>query len=387
MRRTWLVVLVITLALSGCWNRRELETLGIIIGAGYDWDPETEEYVVTAQMARPAALRLEGGGGGGATSHIFAGRGKTVFDASRNLSLVATRKLWWGHVQVVVVGEEAARHGLLGALNFMQRDGETRTIYWLMVTPGKASEILRQKASPENIPALGLSSLMRTAGATSFSPSVRLLDVLRQMESPSAMLVAVVTLTEEHGAVDGRPAPEFRLNGSAVFHGDKMVGYLTPRETRGVLWLRSKVRSALLPVPCPGAPDRHVSVEVVNTASYTEPYLDQKGRPAVRVLVRMEGNVGDQDCRSRFDRLDEVEDLEQRVIDAIQAEIDQGLEACRALKADCFGFGTRFSQELPRAWKLLEKAWPEPAMEMRVTVTYDVTVRATGAELRPAKPK
>jgi len=387
MRRTWLVVLVLTLVLSGCWNRRELETLGIIIGAGYDWDPEAEEYVVTAQMARPAALRLEGGGGGGSTSHVFVGRGKTVFDASRNLSLVATRKLWWGHVQVVVVGEEAAKRGLLGALNFMQRDGETRTIYWLLVTPGRAADVLRQKASPETIPALGLSSLMRTAGATSFAPAVRLLDVLRQLESPSAVLVATVNVVEGQGRGDGQRAQEYRLEGSAVFRADKLVGYLNLHETRGVLWLRSKVRSGIIPVPCQGATDRHVSVEIVNTATFTNPYLDQKGHPAMRALVRMEGNVGDQDCLSRFDRLEEVERLEQRVMDAIQAEIGQGLKACRKLEADCFGFGTRIAQEMPQVWKRLEKEWPEPLMEMRVTVDYDVTVRATGAELRPAKSK
>lgn len=384
-----MLLLAAVLLLSGCWNRRELETLGIIIGAGYDWDSDSQEYVVTAQMARAEALRPEGGGGGGggAPSHVFTGRGKTVFDASRNLSLVATRKLWWGHVQVVVVGEAAARRGLVGALNFMQRDGETRTIYWVMITRGRAADILHARASPEAIPAVGLQSLMRTAGATSYSPAVRLLDVIRNLESPSAFLIGVVGLAEARGSLGGRPVTEFRLDGSGVFVKDRLAGYLEPKESRGILWLRGKVKSALITVPCPGSPGEHVGIEVIHTGVRLEPHLDQGGRPWIDALIRMEGNIGDQDCTIKFDKQSRWDELESRVREAIRSEIRQGLQACKELNADCAGIGNRIQQELPAVWKRLESKWPEPLAEMPIQVQTDVVVRATGAEIRPVKPK
>lgn len=384
-RRTRLVVAcVLALLLSGCWNRRELETLGIILAVGYDWDAERKEYVVSAQMAKPQAMQTEAGGGAqGPTAHVYTARGKTVFDASRNLSLIVTRRAWWGHVQVLVIGDAAARRGLVGLLDFVERDGETRPIYFVMLTKGWAGDLMHLRASPEPVPALGLVSLVRAAGATSTAPSARVLDVSRAIEAPSSALIGVVGATRGVASDLGGPTSEFQLQGSAVIEKAKLVGYLDRRETRGALWVKNRVKSALLTVPCPGSPERHIGVEVIHTSAEVTPEVDQKGKVRAQVQISVDANLGDQDCPFPIADIDRVEQLDRIVGSHIREEIEAAQKACLAMNADCFGLSDRVMQRFPAYFERVKaerRSWP-------MVLKIQVRVRATGAQMDSLRPK
>jgi spore germination protein KC len=383
-RAVLLATCLLAMLLSGCWNRRELETLGIILAVGYDWDEERQEYVVSAQMAKPQAKQSDvGGGGQGPGAHVFTARGKTVFDASRNLSLIATRRAWWGHVQVLVIGEAAAKRGLDGLLDFVERDGETRPIYFVTVTKGWAGDLMHLQASLESVPALGLVSLVRAAGATSTSPVIRILDVSQAIEAPSSAILGVVGVSEGAGSDLGKPTKEFRLDGSAVFDKANLVGYLDDRETRGAMWVRGRVRGALLAVPCPGSPGKHIGVEVIHASAKVTPEVDRKGKVQVRAQIRVEANLGDQDCNFPYVKLDRIEELDRVVGNRIREEVVAAQKACAALNADCFGLTDRVMQRFPAYYeqvKVERRSWP-------MVLEIEVRVRATGAQLRSIRPK
>ncbi|GAA3334279.1 hypothetical protein GCM10020331_101620 [Ectobacillus funiculus] len=41
------------------------------------------------------------------------------------------------------------------------------------------------------------------------------------------------------------------IYGAAIFQGDRLVGWLNDKETRGVLWIRNELKSGVLAVPVP----------------------------------------------------------------------------------------------------------------------------------------
>lgn len=49
-----LLHIVVTLLLSGCWNRRELNELAIAVAAGVDW--VDDRYRLTVQVAIPGQV-------------------------------------------------------------------------------------------------------------------------------------------------------------------------------------------------------------------------------------------------------------------------------------------------------------------------------------------
>ena len=70
-----LLHIVITLFLSGCWNRRELNDLAIAVAAGVDW--VDGRYRLTVQVANPGTHRQRSGGPQ-APATLFTAEGDTI---------------------------------------------------------------------------------------------------------------------------------------------------------------------------------------------------------------------------------------------------------------------------------------------------------------------
>lgn len=142
--------------LGGCWNRRELDTLAIVAGLGLDRDVETGKIQLTAQIIKPGEVKTVkvggaggGGGGGGKASAVWVikSTGDTVFDAVRNMVTQSSRKLYFAHNQIIVIGKKTAEQGVWPLLDFFVRDHEIRWTIWVLVADGKASDVL--EATPD----------------------------------------------------------------------------------------------------------------------------------------------------------------------------------------------------------------------------------------------
>lgn len=384
-RRAAALSLALLALVAGCWNRREIETLGFTLATGIDWDEARGEYELTEQIARPAALTKEAPGGRRQETAywVFAARGRTIFAAARNITTGAPRKVWRGHTQILVVGEAAARRGVLPVLDFFARDGETRRLFWVLVTPGRAREILSHEPRSAPVGAQGLLEMLRARGATSTSGAVRLHDFLIALSNPVAASTGVVRLADRAAA---GPSSDYFLEGTAVFRRDKLAGYLDGTETRGMLWVQGKVKSGILSVPCPGAPAEAVGLEIIHASAGIRPRWED-GRLVVTVSIREEGNLGDKLCARSFVQPEDADELQRAQEAAIRAEVLAALRRARELGADIFGFGLKVQRELPAVWQELEPDWERLFPTLPVRVEVEAKVRRQGLETGQRRPR
>ena len=82
----WWLVLVFLVFTGGCWDRRELENLAVVVGIGINLAPEGEGYEVSSQIVRAAQIQSPGGSGSGDEElrpfWILRSRGPTVLRRS-----------------------------------------------------------------------------------------------------------------------------------------------------------------------------------------------------------------------------------------------------------------------------------------------------------------
>jgi len=161
-----MLLLVSAVALGGCWSARELNKLAIVMAVGIDKADEPGRYLVTAQIARPgtAASGVGGAGatagGGDETVHTTYADGDTLFAAIRNLAQFASRRIYWAHNNVVVIGEDVAREDITPVLDFFARNPELRLRAWLAIARDTtAREIVSAKTGIESVPANSLAAL------------------------------------------------------------------------------------------------------------------------------------------------------------------------------------------------------------------------------------
>lgn len=403
MKRCLVAALIVIIAItsSGCWNRRELNELAVVMAIGIDKAKEDGKIQLTVQILKPAEVKAPaamGEMGSPKGVWILTSTGYTVFDAFRNATMQSDRKLYLPHNKITVIGEEMARSGVAPLVDFLDRDHETRRLTWFLIAKGEASDILEAEHEQEKIPAEAIENLMKASNATSMSAVVKLHDFLKTLASkttdPVASRIEVIAPEELKGegeegteGQEGKPKKRVRLTGAAVFKEDKLVGWLNRHETRGLNWILGKVKSGIIVVKSPQDETKYISLEIIRARSKITPEL-KEGKVVITVEIEEEGNLGEQMSAVDLTKPEIFASLERRQAAVIKNEIESVLKkAQQEWGVDIFGFGEAVHRKFPREWQQLEKIWREEFPELEVKVKVIAKLRKVGLITTPAETK
>ncbi|MDK2811765.1 MAG: spore germination protein, partial [Petroclostridium sp.] len=103
----FIVLCVVLLLLTGCWNNRDLTEINMVTALGID-KLEDGKVLVTVQVVEPAAIQStasgKGKGGGTQSKPVFVEsyEGETVFDALRSMLSIVDNRLFLSTTQVLI---------------------------------------------------------------------------------------------------------------------------------------------------------------------------------------------------------------------------------------------------------------------------------------------
>lgn len=376
------VCILIIVSLSGCWNSRELNDLGIVLGVAIDKSDEPDLVTVTAQTIKPGQMASgKKDGGNGQKSYVnFKDKGHSVFAALRDITNQSSRKLYFPHNQVLVIGKSAAEDGVAKYLDFFTRDPETRLSVLVVVAKDSAQEILDSEPELEKIPANNITMLVEDqALGTSQTMRIRLNDFKKRLLSKTTAPVApMVELYED----DGKKKAE--INGTAVFKNGKLVGTLNKREGRGLLWVLGKVESTIIETY--SSQGYLVGLETVRAEGKFSPELDGE-KIKIKIDITEEGNIGEQYGPEGLSDLHEVAFLELQKAEVIKSDVMAVVKKAQELNTDVFGFGDAVHRKYPEEWTSMEDKWDEIFPKIEVEVNVDANLRLMGRIRTPSVPQ
>lgn len=363
--------------LPGCWSRKELNKIGIVSAMGVDLN-ESNEIEITVQVTT-----LSGANSKEDISNqvrIVSSTGETMFDAVRNLMTKSGDRLFYPHNSVIVFGEDAARAGLGPMLDFLERDPEIRMATWLLVTPGKAKDIIEARSDEEKVSGRHINLLLEDNRSTSKGVAFDLLDYLgislADGFEPVLGKIQKIENEAEHG---------FLVEGAGAFKGDKLVGWLDAEDARGYLWMRNLVKGGIIPAyEGEGDQDtgvkgselnRRISFEIIRSKTKTKSILDDDQNLRFEIEVNVTCNLGERMLDEEASTNEEIGKLRSVLNHAVLREM-QGIveKAQKELKLDIFGFGAATFREHPEYWNEIKDDWEEifPKVEIEIQVQSEV---------------
>jgi spore germination protein KC len=400
MKRVILVAICLALMgiTTGCWNRREVETLGFVTLIGLDI-VETGEFEITVHIIKPLAFPVGGDGGGSSEKPFWSLTitDDTVFGAFRKALEQSPRRLYFAHNRIILLGEELARMGIEEVIDVFDRDPEPRRTTTILVAKGlKAREVMEAEFALERTPSEGIMFLLTAnKNGTSSVVDVSLNDLLVTLEEEGVEPVvgAIGVVSESAGDQDeGKLLRESItkspiLQGGAVFKNDKLVGWLDPLETRGFLWVRDKVRSGIINIKQPGVEDAFIALEIMRAGSEVKADLEY-GKPKITIDVTVQADLGEV---HRFVSI--LEDYEMLGItqhameQAVKHEIEMALNKTqKECNSDIFGFGMLIWRHHPKEWlSRYRESWDEEFPNLDVTVNVKGTLLRGGLTTRSTK--
>lgn len=391
IKRAITVFIIISMVFtSGCWSRRELNRLAIIEAFGVDRDIKSGEIIVSHHIVKPTAKSGGGGkGNGGSSDSAFwtlTASGETLFDAIRKGAMQSSRRLYYGHNKVIVIGEEAAKEGVGPLLDLAGRDPELRPGVWIFIAKGEtAADIIKAKSEQSSTPAIVLDGLAKLSRASSYSAVIHIEDFLRMLASETTAAYASRIEIAKRKKEGEQEIVEFKLSGAAVFRRDKLIGWLEEKETRGMLWVIGKVQSGIIIVKSPD--NQNVGLEILYAGSKIKPEI-REGKLFISIEITAQSNLGDSNSTldlttpAIYSRLNE----QQRKV--IENEVRACLEiAQKKYKIDLFGFGEAIHQNYPEDWKLIKDKWDEIYPTIPVELKIKTNINRYGMLTEPMQAK
>ncbi|WP_028612616.1 Ger(x)C family spore germination protein [Paenibacillus harenae] len=373
------------LMLAGCWSRRELDELLVVVGIGVDW--EEGEYLVSFQTVNPSEISMQKSTSDRPPVTLFQGRGKSVFEAARSLTAEAPRKVYMGHLQLLILSETLAKKGINDVLDGMLRDNEARMDFHIEIARGmKAEKLLKLYTPLEKLPTHSMQrSLITSEKAWAPTVSVTLDEVMNRLSGegfelalPGIQLIGDRALSESKTNIEKfQPPSRFRYMGIAAFKEDKMIGWLSEKESKGYTDITDNLTSTSIELAC--GDRKYTGIEVISSKSKLETKL-RNGKPEIIVHILTEANIVDSPCMD-VDVTDPatINRLQEETAQVLKSNAEAAVRRAKRMKSDILGFGNKFGKEHPGYWKQVEDSWNDQYFPLaKVEFDIELYIRKTG---------
>lgn len=363
-------------SLSGCWNYSEIDDMSIVAGVAIDKNKAENNLQLTVEM-----VDTQGGLQQNQPSFkTISLTGNTIFDIVRNMISVTGRKLFWSHAKAIILSEEIAREGLIKVIDWYSRDTETRSdVYIFVATEKNARELLNLNSTTEAIMSFELAQMMRDESFASTAPVVEIWDFIDKLETSGNNAVApLIYINEKNGQKNER------VNGTAIFASDRMVGKLDGEETKYSLFAKNNIKGGVLEVDNERGVSTY-SLEILSNKTKVKPkWVDGK----LQIQIHTVTHTGLDEVMSSVSLTgnESIPAIEKRAGEALQQDILSVIHKVqREYQTDIFGFGEIVHESMPKAWRKLQDKWPEEFENLDVTVSSKVIIQSTAKSSRTIK--
>ena len=237
-----LILVVALLTTAGCWDRKEIENRGYVLGVAIDYtlapNPEekhdlkyspqstgTRKFRVTFELPKFRKPSENQDINAGQSHLIWAGEGESMFAITRAVDTKTYFGMFFEDMQSIIISEAVARDGIADILDFFQRNAEMRRRVKLFVTPGRAEDILTAKLQVGEVNSVFIAKLVHSVDKSPyFASKVELGQIARAIRGKRSFVLPMVLVENQ----------EIRLAKAVIFNKDaKMVGVLDDLEVIG----------------------------------------------------------------------------------------------------------------------------------------------------------
>jgi spore germination protein KC len=404
-------LLILCSLLCGCWDRREINELGLVVGLAIDYtelEGGKTGVKFTAQVANPSVMAggqsgITGAGGtsgGGEASGSKAfwtvtETGETIRGAIAKMNYGIPKQLFFGHTRVHIYGEKASRAGLAPFLDRLVRSRESRENNFIAVAKGDPSRILELESSIFQSTALALNDIFRDKDGWQAIMAVNHADFDYRLSTgitcPIAPVVEIVpqsSLSSEQRKTGGN-TDTISVSGLAAFDQDgRLVDYFNERETLGLLWILNRANRQVITIPhFADGTEESISLRQVDAKSKIVVSIGEDGLPGFEIKTQASFDVLEHFGSQRgLSDVDFINNLEIMACSQIINEIEAAVTKSQQINTDVFGFGEEVRRQHRRDWPQYKDHWREIFPAVKVTVECkthihdkDLTVEPPGS--------
>ena len=385
----YIILILIIITLSGCYNYKELNDSAIVSAISIDInDNKTDKYTIGVQIMN--AKKKENTN----VSEIafYEADGATIYDALGQIVLSSPKELYLGHMEVVVLGEELLKKkDPLEYLDFFMRDSRAeKDAVVIVAKEDNAKNILKVITPLETIPSQNLKASLFNSANLSGTTNIITLDELvsNLMEEGKESVLPAVVLTgsakegeSQDNIKDSDPDVRIKFDNLAVLKNGKLIGYLNENESFGFNIVTADAKNTYVKIKCDN--ENFATLEITSLKTNEEISFKNK-KPNVTIKTSAKTNIIEYNCKMNFINDDKlIGEIEKKAEKRIERLINSFLEkSYNEYQTDTLHYGSVFYKEKEKQMKKYGYTNKTIKKDITFNVNADVKVDGNGLTLK-----
>ncbi len=313
-----ILITILILSNTGCYNYRELNDLGITTAIGIT---KKEQYEITIEVLKTEKEDVKESDM--PKYVIFTTKGKTIQEALRNTILESSKRLYAHHLLVLVIDKTLAEEGISDIIDLFFRDPESRKQFYVIIADEDIKDILNTKTPLKDINAQSLyerikvnDSFLGNMVPTTFS------SLLSKYVNPNIEItLPIITLKDER----------IIFNNTAVFKKDKLIGQISNDYTTYYNLICDNINDTILTT---NDNDNYITIEINN--SKTKYKVDDN---VIDILINLTGNIAEVNSNIDLTRPESITYIEKLFESDLNNKIKKMIDyVITKYDTDIFGF-------------------------------------------------
>ncbi|MDP3488010.1 MAG: Ger(x)C family spore germination protein [Bacillota bacterium] len=385
-----MVIIILVMPLSGCWDQQEITNLASVVGMGFDLAKEPHMVRVSVQISPPSPASAAGGTGGGTLLRVITIEVESPAAFLTLLQGHTRHEPFFRHLGFIIFGEEFARQQGIGrVLAGLQGLVEVRGIVPILVSVGSAEEVLKARSGIGRTPGQDIQDILSNLTNAPLGRTVTLNDAFTVLSNLgmelSLPILELTPLRLEVGdqgpatgtGQNGEQLQEVILTRMALFNRDKWVTDLDSSITQLFVLLTGDVRKGSITIPIPGQGEGFIALQYDDFRPQFSTTVNGE-EVALMIEIKIGSRVLDVTGGEYDFRTLGMEPISQALAQVINSQVHTFMNKLQLEGLDSLGVGQTISRNQPKAWSRLEPRWNEIYPEVSIKVSTDANIITTG---------
>ncbi|NQX60574.1 Ger(x)C family spore germination protein [Paenibacillus qinlingensis] len=367
-------MLTVSLLLTGCWDRKEVNDIAFITSTAVD--KKEGKYQVSNIIALPRRLGSPGNPGGGGQQQawfVLSKTGETIQIVNQQEQESYSRSLYLAHRRSMLIGEQMAKEGISPIFDAFGRVTQQRMTTLVIIAIGEARNVLTVNVPSEQLSSEHIRELILLSRKTPQNIK-HVLNIL--LTDGIDLTLPTVDIVKSDPSVKSS-SDLIRIHGLAVFRKDKLTGYLSGEDAQLLLLAMNQAKLPLLELNAPNSKGKLV-VRLERSEVRALPVI--RGEEiTLRLEIRSYGMILENESNYMINTDSGLLKVQQMLNEKIKKRTEEIIKDLQnKYHSDPIGIGQIISEKNLKEWKKIRNRWRDVYPKIHVEVISNVHVEHIG---------
>lgn len=380
MKNKLFVLLFVCFFLCGCGNYRELNEMSIITAVAVD--KSDDDYKVSFLIANSQKAQTSPKEGESQTA-VYSAKGKSMIRAFKKIDEKSPKKIYFGHINVVIISEDVAKEGFLEIADILFRFPETRKQFYVAQARNcDAKDILKIVSPLESFPSQGIATLLKSTNYTQSSTAdidyASFINQIIEIGRDPILPAISISGSKKKGSSEKNlettePDGYLKLNGIAVYKDDKFTKYVNFNKGSSINIINNNIKELKVTF-------NYRNDDVGFSTNKVKTKVKVKSKNTIDISVSGSGFISQIDSKTNLEKTKVIKKLEKKLNKKIKSDLKKTILEMQENETDVFGFGNKIYKKYPKEYDKIKNHWDDKYFkQLNINIKVNMKIDSLGS--------